>query len=296
MPLRPEILHAPRPDGGVDLFDPLLDRLMSLSADDAAALDAPDPGLQARLAAALMLEGPPADAVRQAILAARRARPPTPPVVSSVPPVDWGRAEDLPDGVSPRWRDGESLRRLAEDRAAGRSVLILRQFLAPSFCEVLLREVASLPMQPMTTDIVRARRARVGSGLPALQEILLDDGARSLFGAVLGLPLAPRIELNAWRLEPGDHLRTHPDGCRYRATFALGLCADWRAQDGGAIAFGQPQPDGGLQVQERWLPHLGDLLLFRPSATSWHQVEPPTRTRWTVSGWWLEPDAGAGAP
>lgn len=242
------------------------------------------------------MEGPAIQAVRTGLLDARLAAPPRPAVVAGVPPVDWGLAEDLPDGVSPRWRDGEALRRAAEERAAGRRLTILRGFLAPAFCEVLLREVQGLPMQRLETQVGRAWRHPVLHGLPALRAILSDAATRVVLGALLGVDLPAPMQLNAWRHEPGDHLAVHPDGARYAATAALGLNQGWTAADGGAIAFGRPQPDGGFSVAERWLPHRGDLALFVPGPDTWHVVEPSRRTRWTVSGWWLLPGPPAPAP
>lgn len=287
MPLRPELITGRRADGGLDLLDPLLDRLHRFNAEEAAQLDAPGPALRARLQAGMLFEGPGAQTLRERVLAARQAVPPRPAASDHVQEIDWSQAEDLPDGVSPRWRDGESLRRAAEDRAAGRSLTVLRRFLAPAFCEVLAREAAALPLERLDTDIAHGQRHRVDQRLPALRTILSDPSTRRLLGAVLGVALPDRTVVNAWRYDPGDHLAAHPDGSRYVATFAIGLNAGWRAADGGAIAFGQPRPDGQLDVSERWLPHQGDLALFVPTATSWHAVEPPRRTRWTVSGWWV---------
>lgn len=45
-----------------------------------------------------------------------------------------------------------------------------------------------------------------------------------------------------------------------------------RAGDGGAIAFSTPGVDG-LRVEERWLPHLGDVLAFAVEATLWRAIE-----------------------
>ncbi|MCB9777296.1 MAG: 2OG-Fe(II) oxygenase [Alphaproteobacteria bacterium] len=283
-PLRRELLTTPDGAGGLHVYDPILERVHHLSAADLAGLGAPDDALSARLAAAILVEGPAADAVRAQVLAARLAAPPKPPAVADVPDVDWSRAEDLPDGLSPRWRDGETLRRLAEDRAAGARVLTLRGFLAPAFVDVVRREVEAMALERLDTAVVAGWRRRV-TGLAALRELLTDPVSLELFGAVLGVSLPDELAVNAWKLDPGDHMRVHPDGPRYRATFALGLNAAWTAADGGAIAFGAPR-GADFVVRERWLPHQGDLCLFVPDATSWHVVEPPRRTRWTVSGWW----------
>ena len=118
--------------------------------------------------------------------------------------MNWSQAQDLPDGVSTRWRDGESLRRAAEERAAGRTRTILRGFLAPGFCEVLLREVQALPQQRLDTEAVHAWRHAVRDGLHSLREILSDPLSRRLLGAVLGAPLSGDLVVNTWRLERGD--------------------------------------------------------------------------------------------
>jgi len=289
MPLRPELVTAPRTDGGLDLFDPLLDRLHRFGAEEAAQLDAPGPALAARLSAALLVEGPAAKTLRDRFIAARLAVRPRPAMTQGVDAVDWSAAEDLPDGVSPRWRDGEALRRLAEDRAAGQRVLVLRRFLAPAFTDVLTMEAKALPLQRLDTDIVHGQRHAVDQGLPSLRTLMTHAGTRRLLGAVLGVGLPQRVVLNVWRYDPGDSLAAHPDGSRYAATFALGLDPGWTPAQGGAIAFGPPRPDGQLDVTTRWLPHHGDLCIFVPSATSWHTVEPATTPRWTVSGWWTLP-------
>jgi hypothetical protein len=82
-------------------------------------------------------------------------------------------------------------------------------------------------------------------------------------------------------------MSAHPDGRLYCGTLSLGLCSGWTAADGGAIAFGDPTPQG-FHVRERWLPHLGDALLFAPAADTWHAVEPVTsdKTRHSLTGWW----------
>lgn len=284
--LRPEIILAPEPDGSVLAFDPILDRLHRFGPAEAARLTAPDAALSGRLQGAMLLEGPTAEALRRQAVQARIAVPPLPPAAAEVAAVDWSQAEDLPDGVATRWRDGENLRRKAEDRAAGRAVVVLEGFLAPAFLAVVERELQALSPERLQTPVVRGWRCRVQHGLPGLREVLSAPETRGLLGAVLGVALPEGLEINAWTLDPGDHMQVHPDGSRYRATFALGLNAGWRARDGGAIAWGTPGPGGAFEVRERWLPHRGDLCLFVPDATTWHRVESPARQRRTVSGWW----------
>ncbi len=279
MKLRPEIIQQAQGEELL-LYDPLLERLHRLPLDSPSALSEP------WLAERLLLEGPLAERLRAEVLAARLARPPLPDPAPAVEEVDWSLAQDLPDGVASRWREGEAWRRAAEERAAGRGVSILRGFLAPAFCEVLLQEARALRMERLDTALVHARRSTSPSSLPRLRELLLSPDTRALVGALLGVALPEDLLLNVWTLEAGDHFAVHPDGGRYRATFALGLNAGWRARDGGAIAFGRPQADGSLEVQERWLPQLGDLCLFVPGPRTWHAVETPARARWTASGWW----------
>lgn len=290
MNLRPELLRIPGPDGGLTLYDPLLDQLLRLDLADAEALarGAPGPALATRLRAALLEEGPAAGALRERIVAAR-LRTAFDPGAPALPPpdVDWSLAEALPAPVDPAWRRPAAWRALAEDRRAGRARLRLRGF-APS--PALVAEAERLPYARLDTALVHAERAALHGG--PLWDLLSHPSLRALIGGVLGLTLPERAVMNAWRLGPGDHMGPHPDGRRYRATFSLGLCPDWRADQGGAITFGAPGLDGGaprFTAEERFLPQLGDLLIFAPGPETWHLVEPVRAgVRRTVTGWWVE--------
>src|SRR5439155_8737578 len=55
VPLRAELLRFPRDDGGLDLLDLALERVVSLSADEARRLD--DPDVVAKLDSLMLLEG-----------------------------------------------------------------------------------------------------------------------------------------------------------------------------------------------------------------------------------------------
>ena len=290
MKLRSELVRLPGPDGGHHLYDPLLDQLLRLTPEDAAALEAgsPSPTLAARLRGALLEEGPAAAALRERIIAARLrtaydlgASPPP------LAPVEWSLAEALPDAVSPLWRSAAPWRALAEDRRAGRARLCLRGF-APSLA--LLEAARALPYTRLDTALVHAERAPLTGG--GLWDLLTHPALRRLIGGVLGLTLPERAVMNAWRLGPGDHMGPHPDGRRYKATFSLGLCPDWRADQGGAITFGAPGLEGGeptFTAHERFLPQLGELLIFAPGPETWHLVEPVLEgQRHTVTGWWVE--------
>jgi hypothetical protein len=259
MALRREILVRAHPEGGLELMDPLLERRARVQSVD--ELDA------------TWHEGPVAEALRERLWSAR-----TRPEPRGLEPVEvqacWQQVDALPPEVAPAWRQIEPWRRLAEDRAAGRRRLVLRGFVEPGFAW----EIGAASR--LETELVQAWREQVEA--PLFQHPAL----RALCGAVLGIELGPEVTANRWRLEPGDRMGPHPDGPRYAATWSLGLCQGWRAVDGGAIAFGTPSPEG-FRVLERYLPHHGDLLLFRPGAETWHCVEAPRRTRDTLTGWWL---------
>lgn len=290
MKLRPELVRLPCPDGGLHLYDPLLEQLIRLTPEDAAALErgAPSPPLAARLRGGMLEEGPAAVALRERIIAARLRTAydlgaPPPPLA----PVDWSIAETLPEQVSPLWRSASAWRALAEDRRAGRKRLSLRCF-APSMA--LLQAARALPYARLDTALVHAERAPLTEG--PLWELLTHPALRVLIGGALGLALPERAVMNAWRLGPGDHMGPHPDGRRYKATFSLGLCPDWRAEDGGAISFGEPgliEGEPTFTAEERFLPQLGELLIFAPGPETWHLVEPVREgVRYTVTGWWVE--------
>lgn len=285
--LRPELLRFERPDGGVDLYDPLLERLHRF----------PSPEIpEAELRARLLVASPEIDRIRLQVYHAHAQGEPRALCweEAAPPPALFELAAELPALVTPRWRRPEPWRRLTEERLAGRRVQLLQEFLEAEPARALATALQEGPWSRLVTERVSADRyqaAELPGPMLTLRELLLADPLRALMGAALGVALPAALQLNGWRLIPGDRFRVHPDGRRYAATFAIGLNEAWAAADGGAIAFGDPGPDG-LAVRERWLPFLGDLCCFAPDRTSWHQVEPPARPRLTVSGWWL---LGSGA-
>lgn len=315
MSLRPELLRFAREDGGLDLLDPLLDRLHPLDRARAGQLarweaGAPEPELEAWLDARLLIEGPAAEAVRTEAYAAKarvRAAPragagslsaagesgDSGSGSSAGPPAaagPWDCARDLPTQVAARWREPEPWRRLAEARVAGAALLRVEGFLVEPAWRALRQACLALEPQRLETELVSAARHLLGpETLPDWQSLVGGEALRALAGAALGVGLGPKLTTNAWRFDPGDHMHVHPDGPRYDGTYSLGLNADWRAAHGGAIAFGVPGSTG-FAVAERWLPHGGDLLLFAPHARSWHCVEPVRAgLRLTLTGWWSTP-------
>jgi hypothetical protein len=234
----------------------------------------------------MLLEGPAAETIRETAWSARARRRPEPFAAGEVSG-DW--KGPLPEIVAAAWRDPERWRRLAEDRAAGRRYLCLPGFLTEEAAARLAAQAAALSYARMTTDIVNAERHLLGDGeLPEWRALML--ATRSLFGSVLGVPLPEKLFINAWRLGRDDSMAVHPDGRLYCGTLSLGLSDGWTAADGGAIAFGEPTRNG-FAVRERWLPHLGDALLFAPAADTWHCVEPvrSPKTRYSLTGWWTVP-------
>ncbi len=290
--LRREVMVEPRADGGVDLLDPLYERIDHLDAATVRALDAGEPGALEALDDRLLRESPVADAARRAAWYARLRPEPCAPVVpraelsgvaAAVAALGWGRA----------WREPERWRRWVEAGRAGNLLLPLEGLLEPEHAAAALAQAEALPLQPLRSAVVSANRAvvddTVGGALGALRALLGDPSTRVAVGAALGRSLTGPLHLNLWRLAPGERMAVHPDGARYAGTVAIGLDREWTAGDGGAIAFGDPGPEG-LVVRSRWLPHLGDALIFAPAAGTWHAVEPPvSRPRWTLSGWWFWP-------
>ena len=287
--LRPEVMVEPRGDGGLDLLDPLFDRLTHLDAEMVALLDASDPVALAALDARSLCAGAEADALRRAAWYARLRPEPVAPTVEAL---DCGAlaASVASLGWSPEWRQGERWRRLLETGRSCGGPLCLPGLLPGALATAAAHQAAELPMSPLETRVVSGRRAvvndEIGGALAAVRGLFDAPEARAALGAAVGRALKLGLTLNAWSLDPGQRMAVHPDGGRYAGTLVVGLNEAWSAADGGAIAFGDPGPDG-LHVRSRWLPHLGDVLIFAPTASTWHAVEPPSRRRWTLSGWWL---------
>ncbi len=286
--LRAELLRFVREDGGVDFLDLIFERLISLSPDEARGLDEGAPEVVAKLEALHLYEGAVAETMRRAAWSSRSRHRPRPFAADFVAAADWQEARALPSIVADEWRRPERLRRLAEERAAGRRYLPLPGFLDPEAAARLREQAAALPFARMDSQLVHAERRLLGDGeLAEWRALMAAPELRRLFGAVLGMELPERLFINAWRLSGEDYFSVHPDGRLYRGTLSLGLCQGWSAAHGGAIAFGDPTPDGFV-VRERWLPHVGDALLFAPTNDSWHTVEPLTgdQVRLSLTGWW----------
>ena len=276
-------------DGGLDLFDLLYDRIVHLDADEAQALSEGDPALLERLEALCLLETPLAQTLRDQLWARHRAelRPADSPTIDQT---DWGEANRWDEAiVSAFWRSPERLRRLAESRAAGQTFLRLPGFLTEDALSTITHAVRALPFERLDTPWVRGHRRLLQAGDVSIWTTFLrSPRTRDLLGALLGRRLPAALTANAWRMREGDGMPVHADGRRYHGTISLGLSHGWTASHGGAIAMGVPAKES-LQVRERWLPHAGDLLIFAPTRTSWHAVEPIARgERLSVTAWWTD--------
>lgn len=299
--VRHEILRIPTADGGLDLVDLVLERVTSLDAIEARAFAAaagtdPEEGaLALRLGEVDLLEGPESEALRQSAWAGRKVRRPRPIEGLPVPvPGDWELARALPDFFSEPWRDPETWRRLAEQHAGGQRYLNMAGLVRREVALQILAEVKTLAMSRLETEVVRADRHLLGAAdVPTWLDLLMGETFRALVGAVLGRAMPPGLVVNAWRLGRGDYMGVHPDSRMYFGTVSLGLCEGWSACDGGAIAFGMPRPTG-MEVRQRWYPHLGDVGLFAPEGDTWHAVEAvrTRKTRLSLTGWWVDPEQG----
>lgn len=274
------IVHSPDDGGPVEIVDTLLERVVVLPADlpplpapgEAATGPAEDVAtLAAWMHGELLAEGAIIDELRRAGWAARARRTVHAP---ALPGVDgpWALATTLPAWIATAWREPEPWRRLAEQRAAGTRLLRLPGLLQPQAAEELRAAVLDAATTRCDNPYARGLWDQDTAIVPWFRAAMHDGPLHTLLGAALAIALPARAQWNAWHLRRGDAMALHSDGTRYVATVSVGLSQGWRASDGGAIAFGTPGPDG-LRVEERWLPHLGDVLAFAVEATLWHAVE-----------------------
>lgn len=188
----------------------------------------------------------------------------------------WEVARSLPDWISPHWRSPERWRRLAEARLAGQQLLRLDGFMTQAGASALLNKVKALPLERQDNTYLRGLYYQVTeSKLKTLLPDFANGVVRQLLSATLNKPLPSSLFLRAFQLNEGDLIAEHVDGEHYAATFSIGLCEHWTAANGGAIAFGE----------QRWLPHLGDVLVFVTSRALSHRVEPVMfGERFTLTG------------
>ncbi len=294
--LRPELLRRPRADGGLELLDPIAQRIVEVTAAVVAGFQDGDPQARLTLSLQMVLDDETAEQLRDNAWAAKSQLRVPPAAIGPghdaaphLDDVNFDDAAQLPRLVSAWWRDGEQLRRLTEERRAGRRYHVLRGFFDMDAARSIRDAVSALAFSRMETDLLTCERHLVaGDELSELVGLMQSDLLRRLLSPIVGRVLPAGTVVNAWRLSQGDSFGIHPDGPRYQGTFSVGLCDRWTARDGGAIAFGEPTSEHGFIVAERWLPQLGDLLVFAPDHDTWHAVEPVMgdRTRLTLTGFW----------
>jgi hypothetical protein len=298
--LRPEVMVETDEEGGITLVDPLFERALTLTAAEVAVLDAGVPEALSRLDALHLRSSPETDPFRRAAWFAR-LRPW--PEAAPQPGPDAHRVAGAAEAAAalpwaPAWRDAGRWRHLIERGLASPGPLQLDGLFPISLVRAASVELGRASLQRLHTAHVQAERVGVdeatGGALGELRATVGAPAMRDACGLALGRTLSGALHLNAWRFAPGDRMAIHPDGGRYAGTVVVGLNEGWRAADGGAIAFGEPGPHG-LVVRHRWLPEAGDVLLFAPTATSWHAVEPASRPRLSLSGWWMQPAEPRGA-
>ena len=99
------------------------------------------------------------------------------------------------------------------------------------------------------------------------------------------------LECHFARYEPGAgyacHIDQHKNTGFRKISMVLYLNPDWQPGDGGELSIYSPDdPDTEIQ---RVLPKMGRLVLFR-SDTIPHAVQPCTKTRWSLTGWFRNDD------
>ena len=287
MSLRKEILWHDGKHGALELYDPLLQVVHVLTAEERAELEQGEEGWSERLRAKLdnniLLEGFGAQIIRNQlwenrIMVRQNASP------ESFPEEDWSIAEQLPDVVQPQWRRAEVWRRLFESARAGNDIFVLDDLIER---DALLAQVDQIQdFSPYKSSVVEAHRAVLQKGL--VVELMSHPVYIRLCQSILAVPLSEHTWIQAWKLQKGEGFGLHADGTKYLGTLSIGCCEDWKASNGGAIAFGE-NIEGFWKSRFCWLPHFGSALLFRPRADLWHVVENVVLgTRYSITGWWVE--------
>lgn len=284
--LRKEVLVRETASGCVSLFDPLLQTMMELNSSESAEVRAAEfsEPLKFKLLASNMLESPQAKILRDCILNARSLVRVQPVLRAERKAQDWGKAALLPDIIQPQWREPLRWERLFQNMLAGRDIFMLDDFLDP---DALLKDISRASFESYQIAFIQAERSHRTSG--SVWDLMNDATFQSFVFALLGISeKSQHCWLHAWQMRSGDFIGLHSDGPRYQGTISIGCTKDWKAEHGGAIAFGRPREDG-LDVTRRWAPQLGSVLLFAPRNDLWHVVETVQGgLRHTMTGWWTD--------
>jgi len=282
--LRPEILQQRNDDGLVSFLDPILQQKYHLNIGQSQEFLSGEwsDSLVSFLEAAMLLEGLGAEAIRRTYWNSKSMVRAVPENNIHVEP-DWSLLENLPNVLQEQWKGKEPWRRILEQARAGNRFFLLENFIrrAP-----MLAAIEACDFQPYQTNFLKGKRCRVSDGL--LVQLMADSRIRQLFSSILNMPLTGEILAHGWKLENGDYIGSHIDGTKYIGTLTLGGNQHWKASNGGAFTFGTPGRKS-FQSEYRWIPELGNALLFRPRSDLWHAVEEvQSGTRYTMTGWWLE--------
>lgn len=284
--IRKELLIKEGVDGAISLLDPLMQNVLVLSPSESTLFRSQEytDGLVAKLQGANMIEGIGAQVLRDCIWNARSLSRIAPQPLLERIEADWEKASELPSFIQERWRKPRLWAALFQSMLAGNDILILEDLIEP---DALLDDIGRLSFSPCRNSLIQGNRTAVSEGL--VWSLMQHPIFYSFVYSLLGLSDVSKYHfLNAWELHEGDFIGVHADGSRYQGTLSVGCTPNWKAQDGGAIAFGRPNSQG-FDVFQRWLPQLGSALLFAPRADLWHVVETvQSGIRHTFTGWWTD--------
>lgn len=284
--IRNELLVKEGADGIISLYDPLLQTVLLLNEEESVAFRSQEytETLKAKLQGANMMEGIGAKVLRDCIWNARSMFRVVPQPRPERTEADWEQASLLPDFVQERWRKPQIWASLFQYMLAGNDVLMLDDLFVP---EILQKDIERFSFVPFQNKFIQGHRAPVNEGV--VYELMEHPVFYSFVRSLLGLNAShSHCLVHAWQLSKGDFIGLHSDGPRYQGTFNVGVTPNWKAQNGGAIAFGRPT-EHGVDIFQRWIPQLGSALLFAPRSDLWHVVETvQAGVRHTLTGWWTD--------
>lgn len=282
--IRKEVLVRTLPTGIVEFLDPLLQVKYVLTKAHSEEYNTGkwSEELQEQLSAFSLLEDIGATVLREHFWSAKDLIRLS-PLKTDFMDCNWEIAQRLPQGIQSEWREPERWRRLAEHFYAGNAIAILHDLIVP---ELLEADLSGVHWSPYQTNILTGSRSKLETGF--VVTLMKDPVFQQLVSAILRVPITSNVLVHAWCLQVGDYISAHADGPKYVGTLSVGCNRNWKATNGGAISFGRPTQQGWDDYC-KWLPHIGDAVLFRPRANLWHLVEDVVDgQRQTITGWWLE--------
>ena len=285
MELRKEVLIWSLEDGRIALYDPLLQYTHELNQEESQQFQSKQwsKELVARFHSSMLLEDMGAQIIRDNFWK-NRLMSRILPAPDRFDEIDWNVAKELPALVQEHWRDPERWRRLFEHGLAGNEIFVLNNFVESAPLQEFVSNIST--WKEFSSPVVTAQRALLHEG--PVYQLMQNAVFRKLVSTLLKVPLREQVWLQAWGISKGECIKSHSDGTSYSGTCTVGCSSNWKAKDGGAISFGK-NTQQGWESTFRWLPHLGDMLLFRPKADLWHAVEEVQQGhRLSITGWWIE--------